>query len=83
MDHLNQGLLLTAESGARWAAWQLLALRAQLLSEAGEAETAAEDLRSAAEMVNFIAGHIREDELRDSFLNKPEVAAILEGGSKP
>jgi tetratricopeptide (TPR) repeat protein len=83
MEALNQGLALTAQSGARWAAWQLLALRAQLRHEAGEDERAADDLHSAAEMVNFIAGHIGEDELHESFLGIPEVAAILDGRYLP
>jgi class 3 adenylate cyclase/tetratricopeptide (TPR) repeat protein len=83
MEALNQGLALTTQSGARWAAWQLLALRAQLRHEAGEDERAADDLHSAAEMVNFIAGHIGEDELHESFLGIPEVAAILDGRYLP
>ena len=77
MEALNQGLALTAMSGARWATWQLLGLRAQLLSEAGEDGMAAEDLRSAAEIVNFIAGHIGEDDLWNAFLGKSEVTAIF------
>ena len=83
MEALNQGLVLTAESGAKWPTWQLLGLRAHLLSEAGEDRMAAEDLHSAAEIINFIAGHIGEDDLRNAFLGKPEVAAILEGRYLP
>jgi predicted Zn-dependent protease len=82
IEELNKGLKLTSESGARWPTWQLLALRSQLLIETGESEAAEVDLIKARELVIYIADHVGDDQLRKSFLKKPEVIAILEQATK-
>ncbi len=79
LGDVNQGLELTSQSGARWPTWQLLALRSELLRRAGEIEQANDDLQRAGETIKYIAEAIREDDLRDSFMNKPEVVTILKG----
>lgn len=79
LEDANHGLELTSQSGARWPTWQLLSLRAQLLRQAGENEQAKDDLEKAVALVNYIAEAIGEDDLRNNFLNKTDVVAILEG----
>lgn len=82
IEDLNRGLAYTKESGARFPTWELLGLRAQLLEEGGDHAGAQQDLNAAAEMVGFITDHIEEEELRASFLAKPDVSAILVKASR-
>jgi tetratricopeptide (TPR) repeat protein len=77
LDQLDRGLQMTSFSGARWPTWQLLALRARLKGEMGENVEAEKDLRSAAELVRYIADHIGDEQLQESFLKRADVVAII------
>jgi class 3 adenylate cyclase/tetratricopeptide (TPR) repeat protein len=61
--------------GARRAAWPALAALSQTESDAS---AAAAYRREAIELIRFLAGNIDEPELREAFLNKPEVRRVLE-----
>jgi predicted ATPase/class 3 adenylate cyclase len=60
--------------GARWPEW--LALVA--LSEAELDAAAADYRREAIAVIHFLEGNLEEPELRDSFINLPDVRRVLE-----
>jgi ATP/maltotriose-dependent transcriptional regulator MalT len=64
--------------GARRMLWQILAALAEIESRRGHVAEA-ENLRAQArEVIAFIADHAGTPELRASFLNLPDVRAVLE-----
>jgi tetratricopeptide (TPR) repeat protein len=60
----------------RWTLWQILAELAPLERAAGQPEEAEAAVRQAREIIDYIAGHIGADDLRDSFLARPEVEKL-------
>lgn len=63
--------------GSKRALWEILATQAELEARLGH-EEAASSLRSrAGDIVEFIADHIDEPDLRAAFLHQPKVQAVL------
>ncbi|MBX2999568.1 MAG: AAA family ATPase [Caldilineaceae bacterium] len=56
--------------GSRWALWQILASLAQIEADA---DGAAQLRQDAQAIITYIADHISDDELRNSFLRLPAV----------
>ena len=78
LDCISHGVDLASAYGARWSAWQLLGLRSKLLDERGEDKLAAQDLHSAVDFCRYIAENTGDEELRISFLARPDVSALLQ-----
>jgi tetratricopeptide (TPR) repeat protein len=54
--------------------WEILAVQAQMAAAQGEVETAVGLRRQAEEVIQFIANHIEEEELRAGFLREAATA---------
>jgi len=64
--------------GERWNLWRILMSLSKLEAQRGNPTAAQALQRQVREIVEFIADHIGAPELRASFLNQPEVRAVLE-----
>ena len=64
-------------SGQRRILWQILAELAEVETKRGNHSAAQGTLGRAQEIVNYIADHAGDDELRVSFLALPEVLSAL------
>jgi tetratricopeptide (TPR) repeat protein len=77
-DTLEQGRVEAEAIGSRRMLWQILAPLSEIEKELGNA-TEAEALRARArEIAEYIAGQT-PSELRDTFLLRPEVRALVQG----
>jgi tetratricopeptide (TPR) repeat protein len=77
---LEKAQAAAEEMGSRHRLWQILAALAELETRRGN-EGQAEGLqREARDILTEIAGHIPTPELRDSFLTRPDVRALLRDG---
>ena len=56
--------------------WEILAAQARVAERQGRSETAVSRYRQAGNIVEYIAAHIDEPELRDSFLARPAVGVV-------
>jgi hypothetical protein len=74
LDNFREAYAEARRQGARRA--EYLALAVLSVAEP-EANTAAEYRRLAAEVIRFIESHIEEPELRQGFLNLPDVQRVL------
>ena len=76
-ESLRQAHEVAQDTEARRIGWQILATWANLESQIGnEAEAQALGVK-AAEVIHYIAGHIDDEPLRNSFLSRPEVRSVL------
>ena len=64
--------------GARWSLWPILLTMSQLEAKRGHAAEADALRHQARELVEDIADHAGTPELRASFLNLPEVQAVMQ-----
>jgi tetratricopeptide (TPR) repeat protein len=62
--------------GLDWILWQILAARARLETQAGQAAAGISYLGQAQDVVQRIAGGLSDAGLRASFLDRPEVRAV-------
>jgi tetratricopeptide (TPR) repeat protein len=70
----EQARLAAEALGSRWLMWQILAAQAGVESEDGKTSA----LKSQArEIIQFIADHIHEDEMRSQFLQSEGVLALM------
>jgi tetratricopeptide (TPR) repeat protein len=76
--HLERGLAVLRGRAAHLAAWRLLALRGALRTDAGRRAEARSAYAEAATTVRFIAAHVDDALLRQTFLDAPSVRAVLE-----
>jgi tetratricopeptide (TPR) repeat protein len=76
-DRLSAARAEAEATGTRWSLWPILATLSVIAAERGHADEAAALRQQAAEIVNAIAAHTGSPELRDGFLNKPAVRAVL------
>lgn len=67
-------------AGSRRLHWQILAQRADIAKQRGDAASAAADYAAARGMLEYIAAHT-PDEYRESFLNTPAVQHVLQQGT--
>jgi tetratricopeptide (TPR) repeat protein len=74
-----QGIVDSQQS--RRERWVVLAERAVLADQRGQAEAARGLRDEAREVIDFMTAHLSEPELRASFLNRPAVRAVLAGAS--
>jgi tetratricopeptide (TPR) repeat protein len=75
---LRRAIDLLAPTGARAIQWPIHALMASVLASNGDEAGASNQRQRAADLVRSIADEIVEPPLRESFLLRPEVAALLE-----
>ena len=66
--------------GSRRALWQIQVNLAEVEADLGNGVEAAKIRESAKEVIEFIAEHAGSDELRESFLSRHEVRALIQNG---
>jgi tetratricopeptide (TPR) repeat protein len=76
-EALLEAQALAEESNGRRMQWQVLATLAEVEDERGNPAAAGELRGRAREIVDYIAAHAGREELRASFLTRPEVATLL------
>jgi hypothetical protein len=74
-DRLVEARAEAEAIGSRWLLWQILFTLSQLETDPTEAQRLR---RKAEEIIKYIADHIDDLELRTSFLDLPDVQAIVE-----
>ena len=67
--------------GARRILWKILVALAEANESLGHDEKAIELRDEASQVIHYLAGQIEEQSLRDSFLQRPAVRALLDGVS--
>ncbi len=78
-DRLLEARAEAEAIGSRWLLWQILFSLSQLETDPTEAQRLR---RQAEEIIKYIADHIDDLELRASFLDLPDVQAIVESGKE-
>ncbi|MCP4167086.1 MAG: hypothetical protein GY759_14535 [Chloroflexi bacterium] len=73
---LNAARELAEEIGVRWRLWQILAVEADLV--AGDDARATKRREQARDVLTYIVNNIGDASLRESFLKRADVAAIME-----
>jgi tetratricopeptide (TPR) repeat protein len=76
-EALLEARALSEEANGRRMLWQILATLAEFEDWRGNAAAAGELRGRAREIIDYIAAHAGDEELRASFLSQPEVAALL------
>ena len=68
-QHFDAALAELEKYPAPLVAWKVHAARAQLKSDMGDAAAAEQASARAKEIVNYIAGNVTDEKLRNTFLN--------------
>jgi class 3 adenylate cyclase/tetratricopeptide (TPR) repeat protein len=74
---LREGAQVAEEIGQRRLLWQILAALAEVETKQGNIAAAQSTRGRAREVIDYIADHAGDDELRQPFLALPEVRSIL------
>jgi class 3 adenylate cyclase/tetratricopeptide (TPR) repeat protein len=77
LDALAEALAVARQSEMRWVLWQMLATASECAARVGDAVAAQAFRVEAAEAIRCIADHLAPPDLRESFLNRPAVQAVL------
>ncbi len=79
--HLNAALDILREFPAPLVAWRTYAALGRLHAQAGDEEAARNAFAESAAVVNSIALHVSDEELRTTFLNSTAVREVLNGAA--
>jgi tetratricopeptide (TPR) repeat protein len=77
----NEALRLAEELSYLPLVWRIQAVRAEALTQLGDAGGAAQAREAAAEVIRVLAASIDDAALKEGFLAAPQVAAVLDGAS--
>jgi len=76
---LNNAYRIADELQARWRLWQILAAQAELAELQGKGDNGKALKAAAVAQIEAICVEIDQPDLRESFLNRQDVASLLEG----
>jgi tetratricopeptide (TPR) repeat protein len=74
---LSDALQVAEDLGSLWRLWQILLAQAELEDKLKNPQKAASLREKAVEYIEAICGEINQPELRESFLNRPDVKALM------
>lgn len=74
---LNEARQIAEELKAHWRLWQIYLALAELEEELGHPENAGELRTKAKKSIRSICDTISQPELREAFLNRPDVSAVM------
>jgi len=76
---LEEARVIADELGARWSLWQIYAAQSQVAASLGDSTGSVKLREQAARIVEQICAHISQPDLKESFLRRQDVAALLDG----
>ena len=74
---LDRAYKISDELQARWRLWQILAAQAELADKLGKVDRGKALKAEAVTQIEVISAEIEQPELRESFLNRKDVAGLL------
>ncbi len=74
---LDRAYKIADELQARWRLWQILAAQAELADKLGKVDRGDALKAEAVSQIEVISAEIEQPELRESFLNRKDVAGLL------